>query len=671
MPRLSRVLAAIALFAPLLASSWATAQTAEVAAQAHAAAIRAAWDRLAGFVRGQPAGTVPARLPYGWSSAGAVPAGAGWLAEWSDRGLDLRYCEGVLLVFAASADLVAVDQRTVQALGGLQWLDGGTARGMTQAGSVDIALPACMGTLPDRRVALAGRVVDPFAWDATRTRLAVDRWRLACPPPGKPAETLGYRQFRQLRPVEVHPWDGTDLARWPASCTDRRGATFTWGGQTMPLPARARCDPEGETGTEIAGAEVMEVCSRPYDPQGNNEPRWHLNDRFCAEAEAAGVSTTLDGSTWHGPPRKAYAGPTSGHPSPVTPPVPSCRMEAHCPSGYTDGGAAGQALRIRKYRYAWRGASIQEADNRNPSWHQSDCTQPNCEGGKAVRIYLEQRNPGATGDGFLYDGSENFAGCYRREVQSASCPGGETPSGSLITRVYHPDDGRGTVVISDTRVCTPTSSPPPSGSPPSSSPPSDSPPPTCRDVVRRASCPSGQTPSGKKVERVCSDGTSSTLSDTRTCTPVVKPPPTCRDVVRRASCPSGYTASGKKVERVCSNGRSTTLSDTRTCTRTPPTCRNVVHLASCPPGQTASGKKVERVCSDGRSTTLSDTRTCKRVVKPPPPRTKQCRVCLQGEEGICSRWGYRSYPRNVDCSCVSIWGGPVGDLSSGCSRGQD
>ena len=170
------------------------------------------------------------------------------------------------------------------------------------------------------------------------------------------------------------------MSRWPASCTDRQGTTFTWNGATFPLPDRARCDPEGETGTDLAGAEVMEVCSRPYDPQGNNEPRWHLRDGLCTEAETAGVSTALDGRTWHGPPRNAYAGPASGHPSPTIPPVPACTAEPHCPANFVDGGAVGEALRIRKYRHIWRGASIQAVDNRNPSWRQASARRRTARG---------------------------------------------------------------------------------------------------------------------------------------------------------------------------------------------------------------------------------------------------------------------------------------------------
>ena len=261
----------------------------------------------------------------------------------------------------------------------------------------------------------------------------------------------------------MHPFDGSDMNRWSASRTDRRGSTFIWNGRTVPVPDRAQCTPEGETGSDLAGAEVYETCAPPYDPQGNNEPRWHLNDRFCTEAEAAGVSTALDGNVWHGPPRKTYAGPASGHPSPIHPPVPGCRREAYCPADYTDGGAIGTALRIRKYRHAWSGATIREEDNRNPSWHLSGCDQPDCEGARrsgstsnaAIR---ECRSPGATGNGFLYNGSENLAACYYDHVEPARCPSDCSGQGERRWRVFYECKP---TVVSDTRRCIPPEPPEP------------------------------------------------------------------------------------------------------------------------------------------------------------------------------------------------------------------
>ena len=151
---------------------------------------------MAGFIRSAPAAgvIVPAHLPYEWSWAGDVLAAGDWSTEWTDRGLDLRYCEHFLLVFVDRADLMEVDQRTVQSSGRLKWLRGGVTGGMSHV-SVNVTLPASMGTLSARRVALAGRVVDPFGRDVTRRRKIVDGWRLACPPQGKPNETLGYRQL--------------------------------------------------------------------------------------------------------------------------------------------------------------------------------------------------------------------------------------------------------------------------------------------------------------------------------------------------------------------------------------------------------------------------------------------------------------------------------------------
>ena len=102
-------------------------------ALAHARAVEAAWRRLETYILEESAG--PAEL-----AGGALPAAAGWQGDWTERGLEARYCEDTLLVYLAPERLKGVgrDHRAVhaapQAYGDgrdpvLHWLENGRVEG--------------------------------------------------------------------------------------------------------------------------------------------------------------------------------------------------------------------------------------------------------------------------------------------------------------------------------------------------------------------------------------------------------------------------------------------------------------------------------------------------------------------------------------------------------------
>ena len=362
------------------------------AARAQASAIREAWAALAGWItrdpRGQPlefASDVDEaedeRAPWEWLdgvASNGLPNAVWhsdlskpppvWKQSWTDRGLSFRYCEDVLAVYADSEELRGTDQRTVQVEGGLQWTTASGLEGSPQKGYQEVTtLPACM-SLPADRVALVGVVLDPFGWRNTKRRNTTVRWELACTdgrvkgqtyeqgPGGSNIEitdeiSVGEVQFRQTVPVELHPWTGADMARWPEDCHERMngefeyadthqpgvtervipdaypdGAPFAWHGQCDPANPSGSADDKGGTlkalsspagpklyeddhllpdgnAINIADAAIYVGCKKQVKIEDLSEdapekhhvsPRWHFYDTLCREA-VDGPTAAVDG----------------------------------------------------------------------------------------------------------------------------------------------------------------------------------------------------------------------------------------------------------------------------------------------------------------------------------------------------------------------------------------
>ena len=83
-----------------------------------ARAVTTAWRRLESYILGGSAGTPDPQgtSVSGWSGE-VPPAGSGWLADWTLRGVRARYCQDTLLVYLAPERLKGVgrDHRAVQA----------------------------------------------------------------------------------------------------------------------------------------------------------------------------------------------------------------------------------------------------------------------------------------------------------------------------------------------------------------------------------------------------------------------------------------------------------------------------------------------------------------------------------------------------------------------------
>ena len=380
------------------------------AARAHSSAIKLAWGMMSSWIQRRPRGADldltrvrgPHVWPSGTTSAGlpsVITAGVPgvppvWNPLWTERGLSFAFCDQVLAIYAKE-ELRGADMPTVAVEGGLQIIRGGEAKGTPQSGYATVPIPGCM-TLPDGHVALVATSTDPFGWTATRRRNEHSDWELGCPMPGgDPAATIGKVRYAQTRPIELHPWSGADMDRWPDLCRDRpaAGGTFgytgpVYGTVTGTLPAHGECSPpgSGSVGDHIAGAIRNNGCRKPTKIGGTRQPRWHFYDTLCADAALGGDPRTVnfpgnrasthtvpvsegDGSVFLGPPSSGpgrhadYQYKGTPLPAPFRPPIPACnKTENHCPAGFKESGQhgapgsgdAGERTAIEKVRYLWK-----------------------------------------------------------------------------------------------------------------------------------------------------------------------------------------------------------------------------------------------------------------------------------------------------------------------------
>ena len=220
-------------------------------ALAHARAVTTAWRRLESYILEGSAGTPdPDGISLsGWNGA-IPPAGSGWLADWTLRGVRARYCEDTLLVYLAPERLKGVgrDHRAVQAAphayagGGAQgqapvlhWLETGRAAGA--AGRPSVTLPACLsdtafgGPLPSRRAALAGTVRDPYAH--TNERVSRERQLEDCAAGEHGQGRTRVREVTQTHDERGNPVGDPVHSPWQVLIDECRADYTAWENYTL------------------------------------------------------------------------------------------------------------------------------------------------------------------------------------------------------------------------------------------------------------------------------------------------------------------------------------------------------------------------------------------------------------------------------------------------------
>ena len=349
-------------------------------ALAHARAVTTAWRRLESYILEGSAGTHdPDGISLsGWNGA-IPPAGSGWLADWTLRGVRARYCEDTLLVYLAPERLKGVgrDHRAVQAAphayaGGalgqapvLHWLEAGRATGA--AGRPSVALPACLsdtafgGPLPSGRAALAGTVRDPYAH--TNERVSRERQFEDCAAGEHGQGRTRVREVTQTHDERGNPVGDPVFGPWQLLIDECRADYTAWENYTL-------------------------VCHWDAGPPHNRRMEgreiWRRLKNVTAEGETLGPPEFVSTSCW--------TGMVPGTPKAVvTETAQTEAMTDGCPSGYTGSQEYRRTATRRATQFPWDAEPIVQI-NYGPWILQTD----NCE---AVIPPDWGGDPDAGGDG--------------------------------------------------------------------------------------------------------------------------------------------------------------------------------------------------------------------------------------------------------------------------------
>ena len=336
-------LCALLSAAPAGAQQSANERTYRQEALAHARAVTTAWRRLESYVLEGSAGTPDpdGASVSGWSGA-VPPAGSGWLADWTLRGVRARYCEDTLLVYLAPERLKGVgrDHRAVQtaphayAGGGangqapvLHWLEAGRATGA--AGRPSVTLPACLsdtafgGPLPSGRAALAGTVRDPYTH--TNERVSRERRLEDCAAGEHGLGRTRMREVTQTDDERGNPVGDPVHGPWQLLIDECRADYTAWENYTL-------------------------VCHWDAGPPHNRRMEgreiWRRLKSVTAEGETLGPPEFVSTSCWTG---KVPVPPTAV----VTETAQTEAMTDGCPSGYTGSQEYRRTATRRATQFPW------------------------------------------------------------------------------------------------------------------------------------------------------------------------------------------------------------------------------------------------------------------------------------------------------------------------------
>ena len=362
-------------------------------ALAHARAVTTAWRRLESYILEGSAGTPDPQgtSVSGWSGE-VPPAGSGWLADWTLRGVRARYCEDTLLVYLAPERLKGVgrDHRAVQAAphayagGGAQgqapvlhWLEAGRATGA--AGRPSVALPACLsdtafgGPLPSGRAALAGTVRDPYAH--TNERVSRERRLEDCAAGEHGQGRTRVREAAQTHDERGNPVGDPVFGSWQVLIDECRVDYTAW--ETYTLVCHWDAGP-------------------PHNRRMEGREIWRRLKNVTADGETQGPPEFVSTSCW--------TGKVPGTPKAVvTETAQTEAMTDGCPSGYIGSQDYRRTVTHRATQFPWDAEPIVQI-NYGPWILETD----NCE---AVIPPDWGGDPDVGGDGGgLGDGGDGDAG---------------------------------------------------------------------------------------------------------------------------------------------------------------------------------------------------------------------------------------------------------------------
>ncbi len=321
----------------------------ETEALFHARAIEEAWDTLATHI------ITGSTAAVSWTGT-TPPASTGWLADWTQRGLGARYCDSLLLVHTTTPVMkgVGTNLAAVQLAPHLEaksrnrdvpplhWLEGGTAEGVLGRGTV--ALPACMGAVPDGRPALAGPVVDPFT--VSTSLVTAEHQARSCPPGFHGTGQTFVRQVTQQLNGRGDPAGAPTTGPWTLLVDNCRADTVSW------EYVRQSC-------TFTPGA--------PHVGTLTGEAVWRRQKRVTAAGTSYGPPQFVSTTCW-----------TDPNPKPPTPREwTSTTTETRsigCGTGYTGNRTQRRTLTWRHLQWPWDvAATVQQVSQTNWATSANSC----------------------------------------------------------------------------------------------------------------------------------------------------------------------------------------------------------------------------------------------------------------------------------------------------------
>lgn len=337
----------------------------------YASMVERAYGRLHGHIRHR------ATAATAWTGAAVPPAATGWEPVWTDAGVRARYCDGVLLVYIAPAEMKGTgDQhRAIQAarrsflaeretgvrLPMLSWLESGAVT--DSLGNTGV-LPACMASdytapLPSGRAALAGDVTDP--WTDVRARATFETRASACPA-GQHGEVRERRTVTQDFNAKGDPAGPQTFGPWTAAPGSWCRSDYTYNEIVTRACSWVQGPPFNQTmtGTETWRIPIAVTADRAA--QAETPPRYGVVER--TPGAPVFVSTTC----WDGPP-----------PTPPTP-TSSVRTETEtrtssCGTGFTGSITQSRTKTTATTTYPWPEAQLVSIEYTNWSETANSCTR--------------------------------------------------------------------------------------------------------------------------------------------------------------------------------------------------------------------------------------------------------------------------------------------------------
>ena len=381
----------------------------ETEALFHARAIEDAWNTLANHV------TAESTAAVSWVGT-TPPASTGWLPDWTARGLGALYCDSMLLVHVVTDTMKGVGtnlpavhmaphleaKQRNRDVAPLHWLDGGTADGIL--GRESVALPACMGTTPSARPAIAGPAIDPFT--VTTNQVTQEHQQRACP-------------------AGFHGQDQT----WTRDVTQELNGRGDPTGSPTTGPWSLLIDPC--TADTVSWEHYHEACTftpgEPHTGTLTGEVVWRREKSVTAQGTSYGAPEFVSTSCW-----------TDPSPTPPTPTewtsTTTERRTVSCGTGYTGSRTQTRTITWRHLRWPWDGAAtVQRTSQTNWTTTASNCTANNSGG----------NGGGGNGGGGNVGGGWDVDGDGRADVADLSdVAEGDRPNANYV-QGHTPTGGNG------------------------------------------------------------------------------------------------------------------------------------------------------------------------------------------------------------------------------------